>query len=71
MTRIIRLVDAGVVGGCGDLCQALLNKTNSQAAGIACNLLCDVVGVKEFMAIVEKLVDFYRNAITLIRYIVF
>ena len=47
-----------MVGGCGDLCQALENKTNSQAAGVACNILCDVVGVKEFMDIIEKLIAF-------------
>ena len=46
--------DAGVVGGCADLCGILANKTNSQAAGIACNLLCDVVGIKEFINIIEK-----------------
>ena len=47
-------VDAGVVGGCADLCGILANKTNSQAAGIACNLLCDVVGIKEFINIIER-----------------
>ena len=47
-------VDVGVVGGCADLCGILENKTHSQAAGVACNLLCDVVGIKEFINIIEK-----------------
>lgn len=47
-------VDAGVVGGCADLCQMLENKTHSQAAGVACNLLCDFVGIKEFISLIEK-----------------
>ena len=51
---LLSVSDAGVVGGCADLCSILANKTNSQAAGIACNLLCDVVGIKEFINIIEK-----------------
>ena len=47
-------IDAGVVGGCADLCGILANKTGSQAAGVACNLLCDIVGIKEFISIIEK-----------------
>ena len=57
MIYFICLLDAGVVGGCADLCGALENKTHSQAAGVACNLLCDFVGVKEFISMIEKLVD--------------
>ena len=45
-----------MVGGCADVCQALENKTHSQAAGVACNLLCDIVGIKEFINIIEKYV---------------
>jgi len=48
------ILNAGVVGGCADLCGILANKTNSQAAGIVCNLLCDVVGIKEFINIIEE-----------------
>ena len=46
----IFIPDVGVVGGCGDLCQKLENKD----ASLACNILCDLVGVKEFIAIIEK-----------------
>ena len=52
--------EAGLVPTCGKICEALVNKTNSQAAGLACNVLCDVVGVKEFMEIVEKLDFLYK-----------
>lgn len=47
-------IDAGVVGGCADLCGMLENKTGSKIAGIACNLLCDYVGITEFIKIVEE-----------------
>ena len=35
------LIDAGVVGTCGELCQLLEQKVHSQLAGVVCNLLCD------------------------------
>ena len=46
--------DVGVVGGCADLCEMLANKTNSEAAEVACNILCDLVGIKEFINIINK-----------------
>ena len=48
--------DAGVVGGCGELCGLLEQKTGSEIAGVVCNLLCDYVGITEFIKIVEKYV---------------
>ncbi|XP_035680752.1 countin-1-like isoform X1 [Branchiostoma floridae] len=48
------ILQVGVVGTCGDLCQALADKTGSQALGVACNLLCDIEGVKEFIKIIEN-----------------
>ena len=45
-----------MVGGCADVCGALVNKTHSQAAGVACNLLCDFVGIKAFIDAIEKYV---------------
>ena len=46
--------DAGVIGGCAELCGILENKTQSKIAGVVCELLCDVVGIKEFIAIINK-----------------
>ncbi|XP_066281985.1 countin-3-like [Branchiostoma lanceolatum] len=48
------ILQVGVVGTCADLCQALADKTGSQALGVACNLLCDIEGVKEFVNLIEK-----------------
>ena len=47
--------DAGVVGGCEQLC-SLLDKEvdNNQLVDVVCNLLCDYVGIKEFINIIEK-----------------
>ena len=46
--------DAGVVGGCGEVCGLLAEKVNSKAIGEVCEILCAVVGVKEFISIIEK-----------------
>ena len=43
----------GVVGGCGEICGLLEQKTGSKALGVACNLLCDIVGVEEFVKIIN------------------
>lgn len=51
---IFLCVDIGVVGGCGELCQVVADKTGSKYAGLACNLLCDIVGVREFIKIIEE-----------------
>lgn len=47
-------LDAGVVGTCGEVCQMLEKKTGSEAAGVVCNLLCDYVGIKEFIKLIEE-----------------
>jgi len=39
------ILNAGVIGGCNKLCSALKQK----ASKTACNLLCDVVGIKAFI----------------------
>jgi len=48
------ILNAGVVGTCGTLCQALAQKTGSQAVGAICNILCDIEGVEEFIKLIEK-----------------
>ncbi|KAL4237229.1 hypothetical protein ACF0H5_001948 [Mactra antiquata] len=47
------ILQGGVVGGCSELCGILASKT-SPAIGTVCNLLCDIVGVEEFIKIVQK-----------------
>ena len=47
------IVDVGIVGSCGQLCQLLEQKTGSQALGVACDLLCDIVGIQEFVKIIQ------------------
>jgi hypothetical protein len=42
------------VNKCGVLCHALAQKTGSQALGAVCDILCDVVGIKEFIKLVQK-----------------
>lgn len=53
---IFFVIDGGVIGGCADLCGKLVNKTHSEAAAIACNALCDLVGIRTFIAMVNKYV---------------
>lgn len=48
------ILEGGVVGTCGVLCHALAQKTGSQALGAVCDILCDVVGIKEFIKLVQK-----------------
>ena len=47
-------IDAGVVGTCGKLCSMLEQKTGSQALGAVCDILCNIVGIEEFIKIVQK-----------------
>ncbi len=46
--------DAGVVGGCADVCGILEEKTGSEIAGLVCNLLCDYVGITEFIKVIQE-----------------
>lgn len=45
------ILNVGVVGGCNELC-GLLNA--SQAIDVVCNLLCDIVGIKEFINLIQQ-----------------
>lgn len=49
------IVNVGVLGSCGALCSYLPNKIEATV----CNLLCDYVGIDEFVKIVEKYVFAY------------
>ena len=48
------ILDSGIIGTCGTLCQALAEKTGSQLIGTICDLVCDVVGIDEFIKLIEK-----------------
>lgn len=42
--------EGGVIGGCADICGKISNKD----LGTLCNIGCAVLGVKEFIALIEK-----------------
>jgi hypothetical protein len=48
------ILNAGVVGGCEDLCHLLEEKIPNELLNVVCNLLCDYVGIKEFIDLIEK-----------------
>jgi hypothetical protein len=48
------ILDAGILGSCQTLCTALAQKTGSELAGVICNLACDVVGIEEFIKLIEN-----------------
>lgn len=48
------ILDSGIIGTCGTLCQALAQKTGSQVIGTICDLVCDAVGVDEFIKILDN-----------------
>ena len=43
------ILDQGILGTCGDLCGALANRTGSAFAGDICDLVCDGLGIDEFI----------------------
>ncbi|CAF0722424.1 unnamed protein product [Rotaria sordida] len=48
------ILDTGIIGTCGTLCQALAEKTGSEILGTVCDIVCDVVGIDEFIKLIEK-----------------
>ncbi|CAF1196132.1 unnamed protein product [Adineta steineri] len=47
------ILDEGVIENCGDLCDALANKTGSQPAGFVCLVVCNALGIGELIRILE------------------
>ncbi len=45
--------EVGVLGTCAEICTLLEDKTD-KIIGEVCDILCDIVGAKEFMDLVEK-----------------
>ncbi|XP_067942305.1 countin-3-like [Watersipora subatra] len=48
------ILNAGVVGGCSEVCSLLADKTGSQPLGQICSFLCDIVGVEVFSNLIQK-----------------
>lgn len=48
------ILNVVVVGGCSDLCGALTEKTGSETLGVACSILCDIVGSDVFVDVIRK-----------------
>jgi hypothetical protein len=48
------ILDTGIIGTCGTLCQALAQKTGSELIGTICDLVCDAVGITEFIRLLEN-----------------
>jgi hypothetical protein len=49
-TLLNYILNAGVIGGCGKLCGSLKSKD----AATVCEIACAVVGIKEFVSIIQK-----------------
>ena len=47
------ILDEGIIHSCSDLCGALANKTNSSAAGDACLVVCNTLGIGQFIKLLE------------------
>lgn len=48
------ILDEGIIGSCGDLCNALVNKTGSKYEGIVCLLVCNAIGIDELIKLLEQ-----------------
>ncbi|KAG2388247.1 hypothetical protein C9374_000411 [Naegleria lovaniensis] len=46
------ILNVGVIGGCGDICKYLSNLGSLTV--VACNLVCDYLGVNEFINMIEN-----------------
>jgi hypothetical protein len=47
------VLNLGIVGSCVNLCQYVAQQTGSEIVGVVCNLLCDYVGISEFIKAIE------------------
>jgi hypothetical protein len=48
------ILDTGIIGTCQTLCEALAQKTGKEIIGVICNIACDVVGIEEFIKLIEN-----------------
>jgi hypothetical protein len=49
------ILDEGILANCGDLCGVVTNRTGSKALGDVCLLVCDGLGLDEFIKEIIKL----------------
>lgn len=47
------ILDTGIIGSCQTLCTALAQKT-SEIVGVICTIVCDGVGIDEFIKMLEN-----------------
>lgn len=47
------ILQVGVVDSCGELCDLVTEKTGSEILGFMCTIGCDVLGIKEFVKLVD------------------
>ena len=52
------ITDVGVIGSCSKLCSLVEQKTGSQIIGVVCDLGCDILGIDEFIKLIQKWVQF-------------
>jgi hypothetical protein len=48
------VLNIGVLGTCGTICEFVEQATGSEIIGVACNLACDYVGVELFIKIIDQ-----------------
>lgn len=48
------ILNVGVIGSCGELCTLLDQKIPSKALEMVCDIFCDIVGVEEFIKLINK-----------------
>jgi hypothetical protein len=46
--------EGGVIGSCGELCGYL----NNEIEATVCDLICDYVGVEEFVNLIQEYISF-------------
>ena len=48
------VLNVGILNSCGELCTIVADKTGSEILGFACTIGCDVLGLDEFVKLLEK-----------------
>ena len=48
------ILNVGVVGECSKLCVYVGDKLNNKVIAVVCNILCDFVGIEEFVKIIDQ-----------------
>lgn len=48
------ILQYGVINTCGDLCEIVAEKSGSSLFGFICTIGCDVLGIEEFVKLVES-----------------